>query len=67
MQVEIMDTFGKDSLIDTPCIGICSTAIGDAVCIGCGRSFEEVNNWNTLSDNEKSVINQRLLKERLQK
>jgi uncharacterized protein len=30
---------------DTPCIAICSTSQGDAVCKGCGRSFEEVQHW----------------------
>ncbi len=59
-----MNSLGKDSLTDTPCIGICSTAIGDDVCIGCGRTFTEVNDWNTLSDEEKIKINERLIKER---
>jgi uncharacterized protein len=34
---------------DTPCIAICSTSQGDAVCKGCGRSFEEVQRWPELS------------------
>jgi predicted Fe-S protein YdhL (DUF1289 family) len=34
-----------DSTPDTPCIAICSTSQGDALCKGCGRSFEEVQNW----------------------
>ncbi len=59
-----MNPLGKDSLIDTPCIGICSTAIGDDVCIGCGRTFEEVNNWNSLADEAKITINKRLERER---
>src|SRR5215470_4665879 len=27
---------------DAPCIAICSTSQGDAVCKGCGRTFDEV-------------------------
>jgi hypothetical protein len=27
---------------DAPCIAICSTSQGDAICKGCGRTFEEV-------------------------
>ncbi len=34
-----------DTTQDTPCIAICSTSQGDAVCKGCGRSFEEVQRW----------------------
>jgi len=59
-----MDIFGQKDLTDSPCVGICSTAIGDEICIGCGRSFNEVNQWNTLSDKEKHAINRRLQLER---
>ena len=40
---------------DAPCIAICSTAQGDEVCKGCGRSFEEVQNWPRLSPAEKRL------------
>ena len=30
---------------DAPCIAICSTSQGDAVCKGCGRTFDEVQHW----------------------
>lgn len=57
-----MDIRGQRNLTDTPCIGICSaTALGDAICVGCGRTFEEVIEWNTYTDEQKTLINQRLL------
>jgi len=59
-----MNVSGKKTLADSPCIGICSTALGDAVCIGCGRTFEEVIQWNTMNDDEKCKVNLRLQKER---
>ena len=34
-----------DTTADTPCIAICSTSQGDDMCKGCGRTFEEVQNW----------------------
>ena len=34
---------------DTPCIAICSTAQGDALCKGCGRSAAEVQHWPAMS------------------
>ena len=55
-----MDISGKKNLTDSPCVGICSTTYGDDVCMGCGRSFDEVNNWNKMTDAEKVVINKRL-------
>lgn len=38
---------------DTPCIAICSTSQGDDWCKGCGRSFEEVQNWTCMRPTEK--------------
>ena len=42
-----------ESTPDTPCIAICSTSQGDAVCKGCGRSFDEVQRWTEMSPAEK--------------
>lgn len=44
-----------DSTPDTPCIAICSTSQGDAVCKGCGRTFDEVQRWTEMSPSEKRV------------
>ena len=38
-----------DTTLDTPCIAICSTNQGDAVCKGCGRTEDEVRHWLSLS------------------
>lgn len=38
---------------DTPCIAICSTSQGDAVCKGCGRTFEEVKHWQEMTPARK--------------
>ncbi|MGL4605290.1 MAG: DUF1289 domain-containing protein [Iodobacter sp.] len=41
---------------DSPCIAVCSTALGDEICRGCGRSVVEVSTWVMLSDEEKEPI-----------
>jgi uncharacterized protein len=38
---------------DAPCIAICSTSQGDAVCTGCGRSFAEVQDWTRMTPAQK--------------
>ncbi len=38
---------------DTPCIAICSTSQGDAVCKGCGRTEIEVQAWPAMSPYQK--------------
>ena len=45
---------------DAPCIAICSTAQGDAVCKGCGRSFEEVQHWQAFTPAEKRQVWRRI-------
>jgi len=42
-----------DTTADTPCIAICSTSQGDALCKGCGRSFDEVQHWPAMTPGEK--------------
>jgi uncharacterized protein len=46
--------------IPTPCIGVCSTGIGDVVCRGCKRYAHEVIDWNSYTDAQKRVISERL-------
>ncbi len=38
---------------DAPCIAICSTSQGDDVCKGCGRTFDEVQHWTSMSQAQK--------------
>tara|TARA_R110000803_G_C11788521_1_gene297696 strand:+ start:137 stop:553 length:417 start_codon:yes stop_codon:yes gene_type:complete len=46
------------SLSQNPCTGICSTTYGiDDQCKGCGRTLEEIRDWNSYSDLQKKLIN----------
>jgi len=46
--------------IKTPCIGVCSTGIGDDVCRGCKRFAHEVIDWNAYSHEQRAAIDARL-------
>jgi len=46
--------------VKTPCIGICSTALGDDVCRGCKRFAHEVTGWNGYSIEQRRLIIDRL-------
>ena len=48
---------------DAPCIAICSTSQGDAVCKGCGRSFEEVQHWPEYGPVQKRAVWRRITME----
>ena len=45
---------------DAPCIAICSTAQGDAVCKGCGRTEDEVQHWPVMTPSEKRAVWRRI-------
>ncbi len=45
---------------DTPCIAICSTAQGDAMCKGCGRTEDEVQRWPALSPFARRAVWRRI-------
>lgn len=49
---------------DTPCIAICSTAQGDPVCKGCGRTEDEVQHWLQLGPADKRRVWRRIHQER---
>jgi predicted Fe-S protein YdhL (DUF1289 family) len=46
---------------DSPCVAICSTAVGDDICWGCGRDVIEVANWVFMSEEEKDAVWKRIL------
>ncbi len=48
---------------DGPCIAICSTAQGDALCKGCGRTEDEVQHWPVFSPGEKRAVWRRITME----
>ena len=49
-----------DRPVKTPCIGVCSTGIGDVVCRGCKRFAHEVIDWNSYTREQKQVVDARL-------
>ncbi len=40
----------------SPCIGYCSTSLGDEICRGCGRTSDEIIRWHQLAEEERQFI-----------
>ncbi|MDR0480815.1 MAG: DUF1289 domain-containing protein [Gallionellaceae bacterium] len=49
-----------DGSADCPCVGHCTTALGDDVCRSCLRTLDEVTNWPQMSDDERRAVNRRI-------
>lgn len=46
--------------VKSPCVGVCSTGIGDSVCRGCKRFTHEIIDWNTYSAQERQAVIDRI-------
>ena len=42
-------------MIDSPCNDICTTDPESGLCIGCGRTTEEIKNWLFFTDKQKKM------------
>ncbi len=45
---------------DTPCIGHCTTVLGDDICRSCLRTFDEITRWVGMGDEERRAVNLRI-------
>ena len=42
--------------LQTPCIRVCVVHPASGLCVGCGRSLDEIARWIALADEERSRI-----------
>ena len=45
---------------ECPCVGHCTTALGDDVCRSCLRTLEEVTRWPAMTEDERRAVNLRI-------
>ncbi|HZP70591.1 MAG TPA: DUF1289 domain-containing protein [Pseudolabrys sp.] len=43
-------------MIETPCVKICTLDTRRAICLGCGRTIDEITRWASMSPAERSRI-----------
>jgi uncharacterized protein len=42
--------------VETPCANICLLDADTGLCVGCGRTIEEIARWATMSEVERRAI-----------
>ena len=47
-------------MVDSPCNDTCATDLESELCIGCGRTKDEISNWLIYSDEQKKSVLQDL-------
>ena len=43
-------------MTNSPCIDICTIDSESGLCVGCGRTQDEINNWNIKNNDEKKEL-----------
>ena len=51
----------KKSPIESPCISVCRYE--NEVCVGCGRTVDDIVNWYDMTDKQKQEVLNRIEKE----
>ena len=48
------------SPVSSPCVGICQLDTASKICLGCGRTLEEIANWQLMDAMQKHQVMKRL-------
>ncbi|HVB50031.1 MAG TPA: DUF1289 domain-containing protein [Burkholderiales bacterium] len=43
-------------MIKSPCVNVCTMSLPLGVCVGCGRTLEEIARWSALTDAERDAV-----------
>jgi uncharacterized protein len=52
--------------VQSPCIGVCRLDPASSICLGCGRTLEEIAKWTHLDNLQKKQVT-KLLEARLRR
>ncbi len=43
-------------MIESPCVKICTLDARSGLCLGCGRTIEEISRWGGMTATERATI-----------
>jgi uncharacterized protein len=46
--------------MESPCIKICTWDPESGLCLGCGRTLEEIGSWSAMTDAERRAVMEKL-------
>lgn len=47
---------GNPGMIETPCVNVCTLDARSGLCLGCGRTIEEIARWSTMRPEERKRV-----------
>jgi predicted Fe-S protein YdhL (DUF1289 family) len=51
-----MTVIATPPVIESPCVKICAIDPASELCMGCGRTLDEITRWYGMSKDERSLI-----------
>jgi predicted Fe-S protein YdhL (DUF1289 family) len=42
--------------LETPCVNVCLLDSDTGLCVGCGRTLQEIANWSAMTPGERRAI-----------
>jgi uncharacterized protein len=46
----------REAMIESPCVQICTLDAHSGICLGCGRTVDEIAGWISMSGAERSRV-----------
>ncbi len=43
-------------MIKSPCVDVCRRSLPLGVCVGCGRTLDEIARWSAVTDAERDAV-----------
>lgn len=50
------DSAPRPTMIETPCVEICTLDARSGLCLGCGRTIDEIARWTAMSEAERARV-----------
>jgi uncharacterized protein len=50
------DLAPRSTMIETPCVKICTLDAHSGLCLGCGRTIDEIARWSVMSAAERARV-----------
>jgi predicted Fe-S protein YdhL (DUF1289 family) len=56
LRTRILSTDRRGPVIESPCNRVCTLDPASGLCLGCGRSLDEITRWTQMTDAERARV-----------
>jgi hypothetical protein len=52
----MMDSLVEMTMIESPCVKVCTLETRSGLCLGCGRTIKEIARWSAMTVEERRLV-----------